>query len=38
MTHPIYGRSLVNRNPDVTNSSFAAGHEAAASMILPGRC
>ncbi len=38
MTHPIYGRSLVNRNPDVTNNSFAAGHEAAASRVAPGRC
>ncbi|MCY4608126.1 MAG: hypothetical protein OXD40_05970 [bacterium] len=38
MTHPIYGRSLVNRNPDVTISAFAAGHEAVAWTAPPDRC
>jgi len=27
MTHPLYARPLVNRNPDQTNEAFAAGHE-----------
>ncbi len=27
MTHPLYARPLVNRNPDQTNQAFAAGHE-----------
>ena len=27
MTHPLYGRPKVNRNPDQTNRSFAHGHE-----------
>jgi catechol-2,3-dioxygenase len=27
MTHPLYSRPLVNRNPDQTNAAFAAGHE-----------
>ncbi len=27
MTHPLYGRRLVNRNPAQTNTSFAQGHE-----------
>ncbi len=26
-THPMYGRSLVNRNPDLSARSFASGHE-----------
>jgi len=30
MTHPIYGRPLVNRNPAVTNNAFVPGHEAVA--------
>ena len=38
MTHPIYGRSLVNRNPDMTISAFAAGHEAVASTVPPDQC
>ena len=28
MTHPLYGRPLVNRNPAQTNNAFAPGHEA----------
>jgi hypothetical protein len=27
MTHPLFARPLVNRNPDQTNNAFAAGHE-----------
>ena len=27
MTHPLYARPLVNRNPDQTNNAFAPGHE-----------
>lgn len=27
MTHPLWGRPFVNRNPDSTNRTFAAGHE-----------
>jgi hypothetical protein len=27
MTHPLYGRSKVNRNPDQSNALFAKGHE-----------
>ena len=27
MTHPIYGRSLINRNPAQTNNSFAPGYD-----------
>ena len=27
MTHPLYARRLVNRNPAQSNSEFAAGHE-----------
>jgi len=27
MTHPMYGRIKVNRNPDQTNAAFAQGHE-----------
>ena len=30
MTHPLYARPLVNRNPAQTNRSFAPGHEDAA--------
>jgi hypothetical protein len=29
MTHPLYARPLVNRNPDVTNMAYAPGYEAA---------
>ncbi len=38
MTHPFYGRSLVNRSPDATSSSFATGHESLASRVPPGPC
>lgn len=27
MTHPMYGRIKVNRNPDQTNAAFSQGHE-----------
>ena len=27
MTHPLFARPLVNRNPDQTNRAFAPGHE-----------
>jgi hypothetical protein len=27
LTHPLYARPLVNRNPDQTNAQFGAGHE-----------
>lgn len=27
MSHPLFGRRLVNRNPAQTNTSFAAGHD-----------
>ena len=30
MTHPLYGRPLVNRNPDQTNAAYAPGHEERA--------
>lgn len=30
MTHPLYARPLVNRNPDQSNTAFAAGHETRA--------
>lgn len=29
MTHPLYARPLVNRNPNQTNMIFAQGHETA---------
>jgi len=29
MRHPMYARALVNRNPDITNDHYAAGHQAA---------
>ncbi|MYE02587.1 MAG: hypothetical protein F4Y03_15190 [Alphaproteobacteria bacterium] len=35
MTHPIYGRPLVNRNPAVTNNAFVPGHEAVAWAAAP---
>jgi len=28
MTHPMFARPLINRNPDQTNMQFAAGHES----------
>ncbi|MBK19757.1 MAG: hypothetical protein CMM52_13065 [Rhodospirillaceae bacterium] len=30
MTHPMYGRSKLNRNPDQSNELFARGHETQA--------
>lgn len=29
MKHPLYARALVNRNPAVTNTHYASGHETA---------
>ena len=29
MTHPLYGRPLVNRNPDQTNTAYAPGYQDA---------
>jgi hypothetical protein len=29
MKHPLYARALVNRNPAITNTHYASGHEAA---------
>jgi hypothetical protein len=29
MRHPLYARPLVNRNPAITTSHYASGHEAA---------
>ena len=29
MTHPLYARPLVNRNPSQTNRNFAPGYDAA---------
>jgi hypothetical protein len=28
MRHPLFGRALVNRDPDQTNRNYAPGHEA----------
>lgn len=28
LTHPLYGRPLVNRNPDQTNREYVRGHDA----------
>jgi len=30
MTHPMYGRPLVNRNPEATNRDYRPGHDALA--------
>ena len=30
MTHPLFARPLLNRNPDQTNAAFAPGHETRA--------
>lgn len=30
MSHPLYGRPLVNRNPAINNNAYAAGHETLA--------
>ena len=35
MTHPLYARPLVNRNPDVSNTRYAPGHEALAWSLPP---
>ena len=35
MRHPMFARSLVNRNPAVTNNAYAAGHEDAALQLPP---
>ena len=35
MTHPMYGRPLVNRNAAINNRSYAAGHEAWAWAMPP---
>jgi hypothetical protein len=36
MLHPMYARRYVNRNPDVTNTFYATGHEAALWHMPPG--
>ena len=36
MRHPMYARLYVNRNPDVTNTFYATGHEAALWHMPPG--
>jgi catechol 2,3-dioxygenase-like lactoylglutathione lyase family enzyme len=36
MLHPMYARRYVNRNPDVTNTFYATGHEAAVWHMPPG--
>ena len=36
MRHPMYARALVNRDPETTNTRYAAGHEAAAWRMPPG--
>jgi hypothetical protein len=28
MKHPLFGRPLVNRNPDITNMTYVPGHDA----------
>jgi catechol 2,3-dioxygenase-like lactoylglutathione lyase family enzyme len=35
MKHPLYARALVNRNPGVTNTHYASGHEAVAWLMPP---
>jgi predicted enzyme related to lactoylglutathione lyase len=35
VTHPMYLRPLINRNPTLTNQNYAAGHEQAAWAIDP---
>ncbi len=30
MTHPLYGRPMINRNPAITNNAYADGHQAYA--------
>lgn len=36
MTHPMYGRPLVNRNAALNNRNYAAGHEGWAWTMPPG--
>ena len=36
MRHPMYARHFVNRNPDVTNTFYATGHQAAIWDMPPG--
>ena len=35
MRHPMYARRLVNRDPAITNSAYAPGHEAAQVQAAP---
>ncbi len=35
MTHPLFRRPLVNRNPAITNNLYAPGHEALAPSMPP---
>lgn len=35
MRHPMYARPLVNRDPSITNTRYASGHEAAAWRMPP---
>jgi hypothetical protein len=37
MTHPLYGRPLVNRDPHQTNRNFAPGHEDLPVALAEGR-
>jgi hypothetical protein len=36
MRHPMYARHFVNRNPEVTNTFYATGHQAAIWDMPPG--
>ncbi len=36
LRHPLYGRTLVNRDPAVTTGAYAAGREAAMWRLPPG--
>jgi len=35
MRHPLYARTLVNRDPAITNTHYASGHEAAVWRMRP---
>jgi hypothetical protein len=35
MRHPMFARQLVNRDPAITNSAYAPGHEAAMWQMKP---
>ena len=37
MRHPLFGRKLVNRNPAITNRTYAHGHEALNWAMVPTR-